>query len=348
MTCNHIDCMKRQVEHLFNEIWHYFDKIVVEGPSAQVFVDEGSRISGRLLTQIELLLWLRGQGAEPYLQFSYKPRALCEHHLTESAGLAGLKPLLDRRFRRSVVDSMVRRGKLEQLDDHRGWVFSHPGSEVSTLILTDETLTLRQVAKREFQNDIVALLGDVSLANTLQAPLVQEAAVYRRIQITPGSESSMANVALDLDLPIMKHISIKDLLRLRQDHRPELQLFRNALRTAIREEISNNAAGAPHEIASAVIRDHVEPELARIDQKLRVAKRTFERKTAVELAVSTVAASVSLIAGAPLVIGGGAAVVAGTITRHALDVIDDKAEAEMSDFHFLWRARETGRRTDSR
>lgn len=344
LACNHIDCMKRQVEDLFNEIWHYFDSIVVEGPSAEVFVEQGGHIDERFHDQVELLLWLRSVGAEPYLEYCYKPRALCAEHYKETVMSGGLTPLLDKRFRRSVIDAIVRQGKLEPLPRNMGYVFTHPGSDLTAFIETANALTLRDVAKQTFQNDVIALLGDISLATSLRMPLVQVADTYRRIRLEPRDEASVASVALDMQLPVVKRMPVRDLLRLREDHWPELHLFRNALRVAIREEMTKNPTGRDSEIAAAVVRDRVEPELAKIGQKLQVAKRTFERKTALSVLVSTVAASVSLLAGAPLVVGGGVAVVAGTVARHGMAYIDSEAAVEMGDFHFLWRARQASKR----
>src|SRR6266516_2514703 len=34
LDCLHWDCVKKQVDKLFSNVWHYFDRIVVVGPSA--------------------------------------------------------------------------------------------------------------------------------------------------------------------------------------------------------------------------------------------------------------------------------------------------------------------------
>jgi hypothetical protein len=48
LSCSNWECIKRQVDTLFSSVWHYFDRIIVAGPSAHfiiVYGKAGSQMS---------------------------------------------------------------------------------------------------------------------------------------------------------------------------------------------------------------------------------------------------------------------------------------------------------------
>jgi hypothetical protein len=98
LDCLHWDCLKKQVDTLFSHVWHYFDGIVVVGPSANTYSDLLGRdarpeIIERLLTYVRLLLYIREIGAEDLLIFREKLPP-CEVHFEEHMKRAGLDPEL--------------------------------------------------------------------------------------------------------------------------------------------------------------------------------------------------------------------------------------------------------------
>jgi len=94
LDCFAWECMKKQVDKLFNHVWHYFDRIVVVGPSAHAFSSSWNpetepHTIERLLTYIRLLLYVREIGAEDLLIFREK-RPPCEAHLEDHLNEVGL------------------------------------------------------------------------------------------------------------------------------------------------------------------------------------------------------------------------------------------------------------------
>lgn len=250
----------------------------------------------------------------------------------------GLDTLLDPELKRAAIDEIARSSTLARWADGDGYTFTYAGSDLSRAIGSTKRLTVKQVAKRVFEMDATALVGDVSLAKALNMPMVQAAEVYRRIHLEHPHDSSAGAVALSLRLPVVQHVPVAELLKLRQDHWPELQRFRAALRAAIQEQMATHATGSDADIATSVVRDYIEPELAKIEQQLIVAKSVLERKVALNVVVGTVAASMGLTVGAPLVLGAGVTALA-TAVRQGNKYFDEAGTVEMSDLHFLWRAR---------
>jgi hypothetical protein len=83
--------------------------------------------------------------------------------------------------------------------------------------------------------------------------------------------------------------------------------------------------------------EFIEPELADIERRLRLANRALSAKTGAVFAVGTVVTSVGLIIAAPIVVAGGVAA-SGGVVPSILKYVEDKASLETSDLYFLWQA----------
>lgn len=83
VACQNFPCLKRQVDELFRSAWHYFDRIVITGPSPRYIVDlwvNSDQEYAQMVTEshLLLLLYLRNIGAESLLIFAEKTRRWCE------------------------------------------------------------------------------------------------------------------------------------------------------------------------------------------------------------------------------------------------------------------------------
>jgi hypothetical protein len=76
LDCFAPDWRKQQAHRLFNKVWHYFDRIVIEDSIAHEMAlhRDDVRVPKWLLAHLEVLLYLRQIGAEPLLVFRLKPR----------------------------------------------------------------------------------------------------------------------------------------------------------------------------------------------------------------------------------------------------------------------------------
>jgi hypothetical protein len=110
-----------------------------------------------------------------------------------------------------------------------------------------------------------------------------------------------------------------------------------------REQIERIGSTSPKAIAFAVRSEFIEPELADIERRLRLANRALSAKTGAVFAVfavfavGTVVTSVGLIIAAPILVAGGVAA-SGGVVPSILKYVEYKASLETSDLYFLWQA----------
>ena len=95
LACMAPKCLASQVDVLFAEVWHYFDKIVVEGLAPRRFLAQAnsrseSDLVDRLKAHVGTILYAREIGAEGYLEFREKPHAFCSEHYRKHAEELGL------------------------------------------------------------------------------------------------------------------------------------------------------------------------------------------------------------------------------------------------------------------
>ena len=84
----------------------------------------------------------------------------------------------------------------------------------------------------------------------------------------------------------------------------------------------------------------VRPELDKIDHRLRAAKRTLARKTAVSIGIAVLATKCGLMLGLGpgLADAAGVAAMAAGVGGAGAKYFDDKQGIELSDMYFLWKA----------
>jgi hypothetical protein len=99
LSCTNWECIRRQVDTLFSSVWHYFDRIIVVGPSAHFYNDlwesgtPEERIIEFLAGHIRVLLHVRNIGAEDIVAFSEKPRAWCADCFTALVRALGVSSI---------------------------------------------------------------------------------------------------------------------------------------------------------------------------------------------------------------------------------------------------------------
>jgi len=331
-ACAHADCLIRQVESLFGQFWHYFDSVVVEGPSAASYL-RGNDDAWRLAQHVKLLTYLRDTGATKYLEFREKPHAFCQHHFEEAAHEGGLERLLDPTFRERVVSQIISSGTLQTAPGGGEHFFQYRGSDVGFSVRGRDRPIVRLLARQIYASNALALIGDVSLSRSMQSPLVQSAAVYHRIDIAgPAAEQTL----LDIHLPVVEGLPLVELLALRESYEEELLQFRGALSRAVRERATSGEAIS--DIPNSVLSEEVLPLLGEIDTKLKSAQRSLSINAGLAIGVGAVVATVGLMASAPLVIAAGLAAM-GTSMKDTREYVAATNEVALSDVHFLWRVR---------
>lgn len=348
LGCNHFECIVPQIDTLFSKTWHYFDTIIVDDPDLPDPASNYSEFLYRIEQRVNLLLHLRKIGADNSIAFQKKLSGFCDYHFrefAESNGL-GLDLLFDESVEDSVVQELLSRARFEisKRDDHWHYAISHP--ELEPIIGTyshsepDIRPSREECAKDAFGMYCAGFVSDAAAVRDLHTPLLQVAEGRQPFrQPTPMDDSL---VALNLRLPVLVNVPAKEILRLKRDNWPEFVLFRDAIRTAIDEQMSKAGNGSPEEIARAVVDEHVNPKLETIAVELRVSQRALAKKIGSNVAVGVAPVSAGLINHSPLVIAAAAIPAAYAAVKNVMPEVnkyfDGRAETEKSPYYFLWKA----------
>jgi hypothetical protein len=283
LDCLGWECIQKNVDELFNRIWHYFDRIVVVGASAhqipQEFESE-ARVPLHLPAYIRLLLYLREIGAERFLLFRQKPPA-CTEHLKQHLAEVGIQNLEN--DAESVVPSLASEGiiKTSIHDSHIHYAFSHPEFEhtVWGSVSNDIEGDLSEaVARSVVRRYLAALVSDLRTARMLNCPLGSSVRFHERLLAENKPIFGADDVAFSLELPIVQGLDLRTLLKLRTDERPAFDRFRRALATAIKEKLSTDGQSDPRRIAKEIRKDVLEPALSEIELRLRATADSLRKK----------------------------------------------------------------------
>lgn len=187
---------------------------------------------------------------------------------------------------------------------------------------------------------IASLERDVRASRQFKAPLASSLWSHTSALSTIGGGPETSKVFFELQFPSLAHIPISELLQIRSHEADSFIAFRSALTAAARTMLTERNSEDPKAIANAIRLDVIEPELARLNLKLKSAQRAMRNKTIFSVALTTVATMCGLMLDGFAGAAGGAAVgmmVSGASSA-ASKFCDVEAEIEASDMFFLWKA----------
>lgn len=352
LACSDFECLEPIVNNLFGRLWHYFDSIVVEEISLEDVFTSDYDAAEELLQRAKLLLHLRKIGAEKNVLFTNKITGLCSHHFREYAKQQhlGIDSIFDKSIERDFVQNITSEGRFLISPHDEGWHYEvrHPGISTITSVYPHSDMhrrpTNEEVAEDVFGAYCCGLIRDVSASRSLGLPLVQAAENGWGLGGAQSDKLDERSVALKLRLPVFRNAPIKEILEFRNDNRASFEVFRAALRQAIREQIKRlNESGdtdpiTAQQVANAVKAEYLDPELARIEVQLGGAWKGFARKFRDNATVVGAVVTVGHIEHIPVV-----AITAAAAAASVADIInkrvDDKQEISNSDLQFLWKAR---------
>lgn len=236
MTCSSTTCTLQRVDELFARLWHYFDTIVVAGPTPldlrSNFGLGPTAARSWLERQIAVLLHVRRLGLDDGLVFSPIP-ALCEEHWRQHAEEAGLLAVVDDAD--MMIEHIATSGELVVRDGPEGkeGLFKHPffgeedlGWRVAVLDAEEETLR-RHVAESMYRSYSASLVSDLHKSRRLNLPL---ASTVRHVAQPQPTE---AQVAMELEIPVLHGLPPQAAVELASDFPDELDAFRLRLRAAV-------------------------------------------------------------------------------------------------------------------
>jgi hypothetical protein len=356
LSCTHFDCLVPMVNSLFGRLRHYFDSIVIDEVTLDDILSSDRGAVEELLHRVKLLLYLRNIGADKYVQFTHKISGMCSDHFREYAKKhkLGIDAIFDEELERAVAQKLTSEGEFIVSPHEEGWHYDirHPDIGIITRVFSHSDMSRRpgneEIARDAFGGYCCGLIRDVSASRALSLPLVQAAENDWSPQGPQRNKLDDRAVALNLRLPVLRNAPIKEILKFRDDNYASFEVFRAALRQAVREQIKQqNESGDPmsaEQIANAVIAEYLRPELAKIEVQLGGVKKTLQRKLNDNVAVAGATVGVGLIEHIPIVFTIVGAAVAASVADIINKRSDDKREIENSDLYFLWKARTRSRR----
>jgi hypothetical protein len=348
LSCPCFECQIPTVDKVFRRVWHYFDSVIIAEEPLEAEFASGDDVYD-LKQKVQLFLYLRNIGAEKHILFTNKVLQLCDEHFREHATQPslGLDILFDKEFEKAAVKKLAAEGKFKIFEEDGSWGYeiTHPHTGQLTGKLPHSDLSKRpsekRVARAAFGKSCNALISDASAAQSLRVPLMQSAEhtwILRAADLTDSSIDE-TSVALNIQLPVLANVPLKELLRYREDNSASFVLFRDALRGAMMEQIKRSGSDSPEAIASAVVRDYIDPQVAKIEQELTVAKKTLARKVNAHIAVGSAAVGVGYFGNMHLLIGATVAAAAASITTIINKNADNKEPIENKPYYFLWKMR---------
>jgi hypothetical protein len=349
LDCFAPDWRKQQTRRLFNKVWHYFDRIVIEDPIAHELAlhKHDARIPRWLLSHFEVLLYLRQIGAETLLTFRLKPPP-CQVHLTqhvEEASLSRLFTVEDRMARSMAKEAEItiarqRNGSIKyrlNLDglEHTQWgtVSKDEAKGLSTSKI--EII----IVKKIFEHFLAYLASDVRAAHVYNTPL-GPAIPFHQAMLRMANPPTVAEVAMKVRLPVLEGLDPEMLLRIRQDEHEHFDRFRTQLRLAIQERLNNANSKDSDGIAKEIQRDLIEPELNTIKARLTAAEKIIAKKSTMGIFMGALATSCGLLAGTvpSLAVAAGVTTAVSITGAAAGKYLDEKNEVALSNMYFAWRA----------
>jgi hypothetical protein len=303
-----------------------------------------------LAGHIRVLLYVRNIGAEDLVDFIEKPRAWCAECFTPLVRALGVNSIEDYDpYVNDLIDRFDREADMQVAQTSTGqigWVqVDHPKFfEKPYILMYDGSprsempeITRRYLAEEVVRDHVEGLLCDLGQAQNVQAPLGTTLKFYKQILHEEAGLADEALVAFQMELPILQGVSPEILLKIRHDEQDHFDAFRNSLRTAIKERLSESAATDPKGIAQEIRHDVIEPSLNNIERRLNTARSALVRKGAVSVGVGALTTTCGLLTANPLLITGGLGT-AMTTVAHINKYIEEARDVSLSDMYFLWRA----------
>ncbi|HXL81701.1 MAG TPA: hypothetical protein VN951_12565 [Pyrinomonadaceae bacterium] len=351
LTCPSLPCRLQQVDVLFRHAWHYFDRILLPDGVGDLLLHKPKAWTEdqwleTLFGWIALAMYIQEVGASGLV--SYYPK-----HLTPP------KDFLTRVLKINVDDLRIAVSGTESdiiregtFDFHRvGKSTFHVSFDDPVLgVGTELTVMLPKGAEDNAQNiqietahsiieeHLQNLEEDLHAHRHLKGSLGTVVWTHERI-LSRISPPNVRDVILKLSLPSIARIPIRELVAIRLAEGDSFAAFRAALTKAAQAMLDSNSNLECEDVSKLLVEETVKPELQKIEQRLRAAKRTLRRTTALSLTLAALAAKCGLLIGlAPVAAeaAGMAALVSGG-TRAGAKYIQEKQAVELSDMYFLWK-----------
>ncbi|GGQ39109.1 hypothetical protein BKA00_003166 [Actinomadura coerulea] len=352
LGCYAWECIKRQIDDVFSRSWHYFDKIVVRGLTplryTQMMESNDRRFAKLVLqSQLRLLLYIRHIGAEDLLIFRQKPPA-CRVHYVDHLNECGLEHLASEMP--DIANNLATEAQVaiqQVCGDHWHYAFDHPLLEHTHWgIVPAETFRIqpgkggpresRMAAQQVLADFASHLVADVQESKALHAPLAIASGLHAHsLKSDSPTATSMDEVALELEIPVLQGLPLKDLIKLRESEHASFERFRRSLKTAMRERLNESESASSADIAADILDDIITPAVGDLADRLRKANRLLNKKSASSGGLGVALMTIGLTAGVPLLLPFGVVSLCSPVL-HYHKFLEERRDIELSDMYFLW------------
>jgi hypothetical protein len=145
-------------------------------------------------------------------------------------------------------------------------------------------------------------------------------------------------IAFQLELPVVEGLDTRTLLKIRNDERLSFERFRGALSAAIYQRLAKDSNGNTKKIANEIRKDVLEPALADIEIRLKVATNSLRKKAGASLAIGSVPTIYGVYTLNPLLIAAGLTPAVNGLNNAVHRYIEERSNVALSDMFFLWQA----------
>jgi hypothetical protein len=355
LSCPSAVCRRHQVDILFRHAWHYFDTILLPDGVGSLLLSppegvENEYVQNEILGMVESALHIQNLGADRLVQYYPTIHGACGH--AEASPLS--QPPHWEAAWEAVETSILLEAEFRIKNLGEGafsiWIH-HPGVEFAPefTIQPDANApktpdSLKALAVHRLVSQLMgALEDDLKVAYLLRGSLASTLWSHERAITRMSKSPDPYSVAFDVSFPTLENVPINELIAIRLANGDAFLAFRDSLTKAAKEMCACSDEPNYDRLANQIKLQVIDPEIARLNSRLRTAQTSLAKKATGTIALSTVgtlcAASMGLIPGA----AAGAVLAASAIANLNKDLskyIDDKAGIELSDMYFIWKALE--------
>jgi hypothetical protein len=327
-------------------MWFYFDAVVLADDVGDLIRSDelhGDHLQIELERSAAVCLAIREIGAEALIQ--YRSKAIPKEIPFQ---LSRAVPRIAAELRRKAEISSLERN---HDTDQTLFGFRSPLSPVvEKLILhiafpemtTDDQIS-RALAYTLAESHAQLLASDLRAARMYRLPLGTTVELHRRVLRRMGHTASPTNVALELRLPVLDGMPVRELLRFRDAEYDHFLLFRRRLQEIITAKLQ---VVPPHDdarrVAQMVVRDAIEPELAHLRIRMKAARSVLKRTAGFGVGVGAIIAGFGTWFGIPPMETLGAATGAAVGTGIQQKFAERTNDMQLDPMYFLWRVYEHG------
>lgn len=208
----------------------------------------------------------------------------------------------------------------------------------------------------KFAWEIVSnIIFELSVAQTANTIFLTERDIDVEFlrKISPDPEVEKRNQIIQNNLscmmPFIQGVSPSKLLELREKEEEAFILFRQGLNTAVKE-YKNQKSNFTKKDAKAIYSEYLEPQLVRIDQKVKQAKRHLIKGVGVKVLSYASAISLGIYTGflqkdlASIASTLGLANILAELTQGVLNDSDTEEPIRNESMYFLWKVRQQSKK----